>query len=72
MITSQATQEAITELDAVLALLEAKLPANPRAEENQRLERKLQRDLAAYFRDLEQAIDYSRLEMIYLGHVEQG
>ena len=59
----------ITELDSLIKLLEARIPASPAA--NEKLEKALQRDLADYFRQLGMAIDFNQLEQLYYKHVEQ-
>ena len=61
----------IAELDETIELLEAQIPANPGSEKNERLEKRMERTLAKYFRGLDQAIDISTLEQIYYRNVKQ-
>ena len=72
---SQLTTESsqlLNELDEVIQLFEAKLPANPGSEENLRLVKSLERDMARYFRALDMAIDWNALETLYYKMVKQG
>jgi len=62
----------ITELDSLIQLLEAEIPANPRSAKNQRLEKGLQRELANYFRILSDAFPYERVEELYYRHVKES
>lgn len=61
----------IGELDETIKALEGKIPANPNSDKNERLEVKMQRSLAQYFRGIDQAIDLSALEQIYYRNVKQ-
>ena len=67
MIT-QLTQE----LTKLINLLEARLPANPRAPENVRKAERLERKVKTYFNALEQAFPYDAIEMLYYRHVTEG
>ena len=60
-----------TELDETIELLEAQIPANPGSDKNERLEKRMERSLAQYFRGLDQAIDLNALEQIYYRNVKQ-
>ena len=61
----------LTELDATVKALGNAIPANPSSEKNERLEKRMERSLARYFRDLNQAIDITALEQIYYRNVKQ-
>lgn len=55
----------IAEIDSLIALLEAEIPANPNSTKNVRLRKGLEKELAKYFKELEDAFPYSRLDEIY-------
>jgi len=61
----------LPEIDQTIALLEADIPANPGSEKNERLEKRMERALARYFRGLDDAIDINALERIYYRNVKQ-
>lgn len=61
----------LTELDATIKAVEEKIPANPGSEKNERIEKRMERSLAQYFRGLNQAIDMSALEQIYYRNAKQ-
>lgn len=61
----------LTELDATIKAVEEKIPANPSSEKNERIEKRMERSLAQYFRGLNDAIDMSALEQIYYRNVKQ-
>lgn len=65
------TEQVLSELDGVLGLLEARLPANPGSEENQKLVKSLEADMQAYFKGLDMAIDWNALEALYYKKVKQ-
>jgi len=52
-------------LSELMDILEADIPANPRSPKNQRLAKVMQRILAKYFNDLDNAFPYSKLDAIY-------
>lgn len=60
----------LEELDAIIDLLEARIPGNPADPRNQRLEAALEKDLQAYFRNLELAMP--DIATIYYRHVKEG
>jgi len=60
----------VAELNQIINLLEAKIPANPNSPENERKAKSLERDLAKYFKNLEQAFPYSRIEGLYNKYVK--
>jgi len=59
------------ELGKIIALLEADIPANPSSEKNEKIEKRMERSLAQYFRGLNDAIDIEGLEKIYYRNVKQ-
>jgi len=61
----------IAELDETIELLEADIPANPASKKNERIQNGMQKSLAQYFRDIDQAIDWNALEQIYYRNVKQ-
>ncbi len=63
--------ETIAEINQLINLLEATIPANPNAPANLRRRRRLQRELAKYFNKLEDAFPYSKLAGIYNRYVEK-
>jgi len=60
----------LAELDSLITLLEAEIPANPNSLKNVRQEKRLARELAKYFDRLEQAFPYSSLGKIYNKYAE--
>ncbi len=62
----------LAEVDKLLSFLEAEIPGNINTPKNQKLERSLERDLAKYFRRLEQAFPYSKLAGIYNRNVKES
>ncbi len=63
---------AIAELDKLLNLIEAQIPANPNSPKNIRNQARLQREMARYFRSLNTAFPYSKLAKIYNRHVKES
>jgi len=61
----------ISELDETIKAVEEKIPANPGSEKNERIEKRMERSLAQYFRGLNDAIDIMALEQIYYRNVKQ-
>jgi len=61
----------ITELNQIISLLEAQIPANPNAPANLKLRKRLEGELVKYFNKLEKAFPYSRLSGIYNRYVEK-
>lgn len=61
----------VKELDELLALLEANIPANPESPKNKKLADDLERDLKKYFDSLEDAVPMEKLEQIYSKYAEQ-
>lgn len=61
----------LNELDKTIKALDDTIPANPGSDKNERLEKRMERSLAQYFRGLNQAIDITALEQIYYRNVKQ-
>jgi len=60
------------ELNNLIQLLEARIPANPNSLANKRRERSLQRELVKYFNKLEKAFPYSKLSSIYNRYIKES
>ena len=60
---------AIAELETVIQLVEARIPANQRSLKHIRLRKRFTIRLAKYFRDLSRAFHYGKLTGIYNRHV---
>lgn len=58
-------------LNETVKILENQIPANPASERNELLEKRMQKSLAEYFKNLDQAIDWNALERIYYRNVKQ-
>jgi len=65
------TTQILAELDEIINLLEAEIPANIQSPENQRLEKRLQRDLANYFKSLADAFPYDQVDQLYYKYVKE-
>lgn len=61
----------MAELDNLIQILEAQIPANPNSIGNVRQRKRLQRELSKYFDKLEDAFPYSKLSSIYNRYVEK-
>ena len=61
----------ITEIDSIIFLLEAQIPANPQSPANREKRRSLERELNKYFDKLEKAFPYSKLSTIYNKYVKE-
>ena len=61
----------LAELNQIIQLLEAKIPADPNAPVNLKLEKRLEQELVKYFNKLEKAFPYSKLSSIYNRYVEK-
>ena len=55
----------LAELDSLLILLEAEIPANPNSPGNVRQEKRLQTELSKYFKKLEDAFPLGAIEQLY-------
>uniref|UniRef100_A0A6M3M843 Uncharacterized protein n=1 Tax=viral metagenome TaxID=1070528 RepID=A0A6M3M843_9ZZZZ len=58
------------ELDELIRMVEAKLPAQPESEDNQRLAKGLENDIAEYFRQVEMAFPWDAIEQLYYQKVK--
>ncbi len=63
-------KEVLREVNELIALLEAEIPANPSSPKNLRLRKRLEGDMAKYFNSLGDAFPYSSLEKIYNKYVQ--
>jgi predicted unusual protein kinase regulating ubiquinone biosynthesis (AarF/ABC1/UbiB family) len=61
----------IDEITETINLLESQIPANPASEKNEKLESQMQKSLADYFKNLNDALDWNKLETIYYRNVKQ-
>jgi len=61
----------LAEFDEIIEILEAAIPANPETPKGRSLAKKLEGILADYFRKLERAFPYSRVEQIYNKYVQE-
>jgi hypothetical protein len=64
-VCEQAHAQLLSQLDELVQLLEADVPANPASPQNQKHERKYEAVLRSYFGDLEDAFPYGKLEELY-------
>ena len=62
----------IAELDSLIQLMEAEIPANPQSPGSQRLRKGLQSELAQYFKLLADAFPYAKLDELYYRHVKES
>ena len=62
---------AIAELDEIIQLLEAEIPANPNSPKNLRQKDALRREMVKYFKKLEDAFPYDSLGKLYNKYVEK-
>lgn len=60
----------VAELDEIINLLEAQIPANPASPKNVRKAKSLEKDMTKYFKGLEQAFPYSEIEEIYNRYIK--
>ena len=60
---------ALAELDEIITLLERQIPASQQG--NERLRKDLEGDMEKYFRKLEKAFPYNKLDRSYSKYVEQ-
>ncbi len=61
----------LQELNKIIDLLEAEIPANPESPKNKRLRRRMERALAKYFNDMAKAFPYGKLASIYNSNVKK-
>ena len=64
-------KELLTEIDNLISLLEAEIPANPASPKAERLEANLAKDMRAYFRQLSDALPWGEIEALYYKKVKQ-
>ena len=64
-------KELLTEIDNLISLLEAEIPANPASPKAERLEARLAKDMRAYFRQLSDALPWGEIEALYYRQVKQ-
>ena len=62
----------LTEIDEIIDLLEAEIPANPNSLGNRRRSVKLEKEMQAYFKKLNNAFPYHKLKGIYDKYAEKG
>lgn len=62
----------LAELDSLIILLESQIPANPNSEGNERLAKRQERELARYFKQLEDAFPFSKLDRLYSKYVRES
>jgi len=60
----------LAELTEIINLVEAQLPTNPQSPENLRLQKRLESDLADYFKSLLDAFPWAEVEAIYNRYVK--
>ena len=65
------TGQILAAIDEIIVLLEAEIPGNQNSLKNQKLKAKMERELAKYFRSLEDAFPFSKLAGIYNKYVEK-
>ena len=66
------TGQILATIDEIIVLLEAEIPGNQNSLKNQKLKVRLERDLAKYFRSLEDAFPYGKLAGIYNRNVKES
>ena len=62
----------ITELNNLIQILEATIPANPESPANKRLAERLQKSLAKYFKSLGDAFPFGKLDSLYSKHIKES
>lgn len=63
---------AIVELNEIISLLEAQIPANPNSPKNLRHRKRLERELVKYFKSLENAFPYAEIAKLYDVYVKES
>lgn len=66
------TTTVLSQIEEIINLVEADIPANPRSRSNERLAARLQKYLAEYFKNLQEAFPYDQLERLYTAHVKES
>ena len=62
----------LQELNQIIDLLEAEIPATPESPKNKRLRRRMERLMAKYFNDLANAFPYGKLAGVYNSNVKES
>lgn len=62
----------IAELDSLIQILEAQIPANPNSPKNVRKRKGLEKELVSYFGKLENAFPFGKLDRIYNRYVKES
>jgi len=62
----------VAEIDSLINLLESEIPANPNSTKNVLLQKRLQRDIAKYFKSLEDAFPYHKLDKLHTRYVKES
>ena len=60
----------IAELNQIIQILEAEIPANPNSSANVKQKQRLEGELAKYFQKLEQAFPFEAIAKIYNRYVK--
>lgn len=68
----ETTYKVLTELNQIIQILEAQIPANPESPRNAKLEKRLEKELVKYFDKLEKAFPFGKLDGIYNRYVKEG
>ena len=66
------TSHVVTAIDEIIDLLEAQVPASQGSPKNQRLKKRLEVEMAKYFRSLEKAFPYGKLTALYNRNVKES
>ncbi len=66
------TNQVLAELDSLISLLEAQIPANPNSPKNLKQRERLESELRKYFRSLDKAFPYSKLAGLYRKYVKES
>lgn len=66
------TTQVVVELNQIINLLEAQIPANPNSLANQRRRKRLEREVNNYFKSLEDAFPYSEITRLYDTFVKES
>ncbi len=61
----------LKELDKLIEIAEEKIPANQRSPKNQRHRRAFQKVMERYFKNLEAAFPYKKIEKIYESYAKE-
>jgi hypothetical protein len=58
-------QEILKEMDSLIEVVQSQLPANPGSAKAEKLANALEKSMAEYFKGLEQAFPFHRLDELY-------